>query len=83
MLSGAEIVALTEKLSYESCHSGVLSGYPQVGCEFHAFFKENKWSVGVRSIFRKADGRRLEVMGAESLYVFSSSGKLLYTLPGM
>ncbi len=82
-LTETEIVALTEKLSYEYCHSGSSSGYPKVGCEFNALFLDNTWSVIAHSIYRNAKGETLGVMGADMLYVFSPSGKLLRTLPGM
>ena len=82
-LTKAEIIALTEKLSYEHCHTVLYSDYPNVNCEFHAYFRDKTWSVGARSIFRNAKGEILQVMGAESVYIFTPSGELLRWLPGM
>ncbi len=82
-LTESEILKIAQSASYNYCHTGSSAGYQKVGCELSALFTDNTWSVIAHSVYRNDKGETLQVMGSDMLYVFSPSGKLLSTHPGM
>jgi len=82
-LGEREVIKIAERESHQSCHSGAHHDYFKVGCDYIAKFMDGNWNVLVRADYRNAKGERLEIVGAETLYIYSPRGTLLRVLPGM
>ncbi|MGN6729689.1 MAG: hypothetical protein ACTHJG_07645 [Rhodanobacteraceae bacterium] len=77
-------MAATKQAATKDCSPHDLGGGERIsGCEYSPAFIDGQWSVIVRYIMVGKDGKRENVMGAFSLYIFSKDGKFIKIIPGM
>ena len=83
-VSESEVLALTKRLAVEECRPQEFAwGTHVTGCRYSAQLLDGKWSVLVDAIILKKDSSDAGIMGAHSLYVFSTNGTFIDRIPGM
>jgi len=86
--SKSEILSIVETAAKTSCHNVVDIGRPIAHkfsrCELTARFDvpTSTWNVIVGYVYKDENGKDVFPAGAWTIYILSSAGELLQTLPG-
>ncbi|WP_329742905.1 hypothetical protein [Dyella sp. A6] len=87
-LSKIDILRLAKAEAANYCTHGALGPFPKlgsltkIGCDYDANFDGKSWAVIAHSLYQDKEGRPVLVQGADRIYVFFVSGKLLQELSG-